>query len=78
MNRIMNVFRSYSKNLLFVLLVASPLCAINAIITIIKTPLLQQELFQNWVSLFFYKFIITYPLALFFVAIAKKIMTRFS
>lgn len=64
------------RELLFVLLVAFPICLINSFISVIRKVNLWESFFQEWMDVFLFNFLVTYPFALIFVSIARKIMGR--
>lgn len=74
MKWLLNQFIKLKENLLFVLLVAFPLCLINAFIFEIRANNVGPFFLQNWMEAFTFNFLITYPLALLIVPIAKRIM----
>jgi len=69
-------FVKIKVSLLFVLLVAFPLCLINSFVLVVRTYGFEELFWQNWMHVFVFNFSITYPLALIIVPFAKEIVHR--
>ncbi|WP_425248392.1 DUF2798 domain-containing protein [Aquimarina aquimarini] len=76
MKWLVKIFYKLKETLLFVFLVAFPLCMINSFIAVVFHTEYEQDFIRSWMYTFAFNFLITYPLALLIVPIVKKIMER--